>query len=85
MSTSTLPTHAVRYRRSFYGKQADQVGIAYVGTLSECREYIREDDACIYYTSHNEVGRCHLHTVRTASLRQHALLEARQLFEEGYS
>ena len=85
MSTTTLPTHAVRYRRFFYGKQADQVGIAFVGTLAECKEFIREDNACIYYTSHNEVGRCHLHTVRTASLRQHALLEARRLFEEGHA
>ena len=82
MST-TLPTHAVRYRRSFYGRQADQVGIAFVGTLAECREYIREDNACIYYCSHNEVGRCHLHTVRTASLSPYALLDARRLFEEG--
>ena len=80
---TTLPTHAVRYRRFFYGKQADQVGIAFLGTLAECREFIREDNACIYYRSHDEVGRCHLHTVRTASLRQNALLEARRLFGEG--
>ena len=81
----TLPSHAVRYRRSYYGKQADQVGIAYVGTLSECREYIREDNACIYYTSHNEVGRCLLRTVRMASLRPYALEQARRLFEEAHS
>ena len=84
MST-TRPTHAVRYRRFFYGKQEDQVGIAFVGSLAECREFIREDDACIYYTSHNEVGRCHLHTVRTASLRPYALEQARRLHEEGHA
>ena len=73
--TSELPSHAVRSRKFFYGP-SENVGIAFVGTLAECRDFITADNAEIYRIEHNESGRWSLKVVTTASLRPYALREA---------
>jgi|GEM_PF-6439076 len=75
----TLPTHAVRRRRFFYGSTPDSVDLAMVGTLAECREYIAERDGAVYRTAHNESGCPALKVVRTKSLSPYAMEEALRL------
>ena len=75
---TTLPSHAVRSRRFFYGPSADEIGIAFVGTLAECRKFIADDNAEIYHTRHNESGRWSLRIVTTNSLRPYAHQSADQ-------
>ncbi len=81
MKTKTLPSHAVRARRFFYGP-SEKVSIAFVGSLAECKEFIRAQSARTYCTSPNESGRWSLRIVRTNSLRPYALLEAEYKTEE---
>lgn len=76
--TNTLPSHAVRRRRYFYGP-AETCSIVFAGTLAECREYIRSEEAAVCYLSHNESGRPTLRVVRTASLRESALRDVHHL------
>ena len=64
-------SHAVRSRKFFYGSQ-EKVGIAFVGTLAECKAWVKASDSAIYYTSHNESGRWSLKIVTTNSLSPHA-------------
>lgn len=71
-----LPSHAVRERRFFYDSVADDVRIAFVGTLAQCRKYIRTAEAGTYHLGHNESGRPALHVVRTASLSPWAMAQA---------
>jgi len=70
-----LHSHAVRSRKFFYGPQ-EKVGIAFVGTLAECKAWVKASDSAIYYTSHNESGRWSLKIVTTNSLSPHARTEA---------
>jgi hypothetical protein len=70
-----LPSHAVRSRQFFYCQQ-QKVGIAFVGTLAECKAWVKASDSAIYYTSHNESGRWSLKIVTTNSLSPHARTEA---------
>lgn len=77
----SLPTHAIRSRRFFYGPK-EEISIAFVGTRAECKEWIKADDATIYHTAHNESGRWALKIIRTNQLRPYALLEAERKFEE---
>ena len=79
--TTILPSHCVRARRFFYGP-AEKTSIAFVGTLDECREFIRADDAEIYRTSHNESGRWTLRIATTNSLRPYARQQADQCYNE---
>jgi len=81
MKTITLPTHAVRAWRLFYGPAAE-TSIAFVGSMAECRKFISDDNEEIYRTSHNESGRWTLKTVTTYSLSPHAKLQAEQKNEE---
>jgi hypothetical protein len=71
----TLPSHAVRSRRFFYGPK-EEVSIAFVGTLDECKKFIADDDDSVYHTAHNESGRWSLRVVTTASLSPSALRQA---------
>ena len=80
-TTNQLPSHAVRARRFFYGPK-EETSIAFCGTLAECKEFIRLDDAETYRTSHNESGRWRLRIVTTASLSPYALLDAERKAEE---
>jgi hypothetical protein len=83
-ATNQLPTHAVRARRFFYGPK-EETSIAFTGTLAECKEFIRLDDAEIYRTSHNESGRWRLRVVTTASLSPSALVDAeRRAVEQSW-
>ncbi len=75
MSNKTLPSHAVRARRFYFGPK-EKTSIAFVGTLAECKEFIRLDNEEIYRTSHNESGRWTLRIVTTNSLRPYARREA---------
>lgn len=77
----TLPTHAIRSRRFFYGPK-EEIGIAFVGTLTECKAWIKADDAEIYRTAHNESGRWALKIIRTNQLRPYAILDAKRKLEE---
>jgi hypothetical protein len=70
-----LHSHAVRSRQFFYGQQ-QKVGIAFVGTLAECKAWVAASNSAIYYTSHNEAGRWSLKIVKTDSLSRHARTEA---------
>ena len=70
-----LHSHAVRSRKFFYGPK-ETVGIAFVGTLAECKAWVKASDSAIYYTSHNEAGRWSLKIVKTDSLSRHARTEA---------
>jgi hypothetical protein len=76
-----LPSHAVRSRRFFYGPTSDKIGIAFLGTLAECKKFIADDDATIYHTSHNESGRWLLRIVRTNTLSQSAIWDAERRME----
>ena len=78
-NTALLPSHCVRARRYFYG-QAEETSIVFVGTLTECREFIRKDNAEIYRTSHNESGRWTLRIATTNSLRPYARQQAEQCY-----
>jgi hypothetical protein len=78
--TSQFPSHAVRSRKFFYGP-SETIGIAFVGTLAECRSFIAKDSAEIYRTEHNESGRWSLKVVTTASLRPAALRDAEYRME----
>ena len=80
-NTALLPSHCVRARRYFYG-QAEATSIVFVGTLTECRDFIRKDNAEIYHTSHNESGRWSLRIVTTNSLRPYARQQADQCYNE---
>lgn len=82
MNISNLPSHAVRSRQFYYGTQPDGVGIAYVGTLAECREFIRADGENIYRTAHNESGPWRLRIVTTASLSPYAITQAENAAQE---
>ena len=77
----TIPSHAVRARRFYYGPM-EKLSIAFVGTLAECKEFIRTDNAKIYRTSHNEAGRWTLRIVTTNSLRPYARQEAQWKLDE---
>ena len=79
--TTILPSHCVRARRFFYGP-AETTSIVLVGTLTECREFIRKDNAEIYHTGHNESGRWTLRIVTTNSLRPYARQQADQCYNE---
>lgn len=81
MKTITLPSHVVRARRFWYG-QKETFSIAFVGTLKECREFIKQDDCEVYRLEHNESGRPILRIVTTASLRPCALRDAEYRAEE---
>jgi hypothetical protein len=70
-----LHSHAVRSRKFFYGPQ-EKVGIAFVGTLAECKAWVAASNSAIYYTSQNEAGRWSLKIVKTDSLSRHARTEA---------
>jgi hypothetical protein len=70
-----LHSHAVRSRKFFYGPQ-EKVGIAFVGTLAECKAWVKASDSAIYYTTNNESGRWSLKIVTTNSLSPHARTEA---------
>ena len=70
-----LHSHAVRSRKFFYGPQ-ETVGIAFVGTLAECKAWVKASESAIYYTSHNESGRWSLKIVTTNSLSPHARTKA---------
>jgi len=70
-----LHSHAVRSRKFFYGPQ-EKVGIAFVGTLVECKAWVKASDSAIYYTTNNESGRWSLKIVTTNSLSPHARTEA---------
>lgn len=72
----TLPSHAVRATRYFYGPSQTK-SIVFVGTLPECREFVRDDNRGIYHTAHNESGRWDLRIVTTNSLSPSAKLTAR--------
>jgi|LakMenEpi03Aug12_release.lakeMendotaPanAssembly.Ray.scaffolds.fasta_scaffold3378686_1 hypothetical protein len=82
MNTSNLPSHAVRFRRFFYGNQPDEVGIAFVGSLAECREFMGQDAESIYRTRHNESGPWRLRIVNTSSLRPYAIQQAEDAMQE---
>lgn len=77
----SLPTHAIRSRRFFYGPK-EEISIAFVGTLAECKAWIKADDAEIYRTAHNESGRWALKIIKTNQLRPYALLDAERTLEE---
>ena len=81
MNLSTLPSHCIRARRFFYGPQPDKISIAFLGTLAECREFIRRDVDEIYRTDHNESGRWRLRIVTTNSLRPYALRDAEYRYQ----
>ena len=83
MNTKTIiiPSHCVRARRYFYGP-SETTSIVFVGSLAECREFIRADDAEIYHTSHNESGRWTLRIATTNSLRHYARQQADQCYNE---
>ena len=81
MIDKTLPSHAVRARRFYYGP-SEKTLIAFVGTLAECKEFIRLDNDEIYRTSHNESGRWTLRIVTTNSLRPYARQEAECKLDE---
>lgn len=66
-----LHSHAVRSRSFYFGSQ-DKVGIAFVGTLAECKAWVKASDSSTYYTSNNESGRWSLKIVTTNSLRPNA-------------
>jgi hypothetical protein len=70
-----LHSHAVRSRKFFYGTQ-QTVGIAFVGTLAECKAWVAASNSAIYYTTNNESGRWSLKIVTTNSLSRHARTEA---------
>ena len=70
-----LHSHAVRSRKFFYGPQ-EKVGIAFVGTLAECKAWVAASDSATYYTSNNESGRWSLKIVTTNSLSPLARTEA---------
>lgn len=70
-----LPSHAVRERRFFYDT-GSRCAIIYTGTLAECREFIRTQQAADYYLFHNQSGRPALRTVRTAGLSPWAIVQA---------
>ena len=82
MKSSNLPSHAVRSRQFYFGKMPDSVGIAYVGTLAECQEFIRADGENIYRTAHNEAARWRLRIVTTASLSPYAIMQAENAQQE---
>jgi hypothetical protein len=77
----TLPTHSVRARRFYYGPK-EETSIVFLGTLTECKAWIKADDAKTYRTAPNESGRWALKIVRTNQLRPYALLNAERKFEE---
>lgn len=77
MTTKPLPSHAVRARRFFYGPTST-TSIAFVGSLQECKEFIRLDNSEVYHTSHNEAGRWTLRIVPTHSLSPFATQQAEQ-------
>jgi len=70
-----LHSHAVRSRKFFYGPK-ETVGIAFVGTLAECKAWVKASESAIYYTTNNESGRWSLKIVTTNSLSPHARTEA---------
>ena len=72
----TLPSHAVRATRYFYGPSQTK-SIVFIGTLPECREFVRNSDRDRYYTAHNESSRWDLRIVTTNSLSSSARLAAR--------
>lgn len=80
-NTTILPSHCVRARSFFYGP-SETTSIVFVGTLNECREFIRKDNAEIYRTSQNESGRRSLRIVTTNSLRPYARQQADQCYYE---
>ena len=71
-----LHSHAVRSRKFFYGSQPDRIDIAFVGTLAECKAWVKSSDSAIYYTTHNESGRWTLKIVTTNSLSPFAREQA---------
>ena len=71
-----LHSHAVRSRKFFYGSQLDRIDIAFVGTLAECKAWVKSSDSAIYYTTHNESGRWTLKIVTTNSLSPFAREQA---------
>ena len=70
-----LHSHAVRSRKFFYGPK-EKLGIAFVGTLAECKAWVKSSDSAIYYTTHNESGRWTLKIVTTNSLSPFAREQA---------
>lgn len=78
---NTLPSHAVRARQFFFGPK-EKVTIVFVGTHTECKEFIRADDALIYRPSNNESGRWTLRIVTTNSLTRSALDQAGSKVQE---
>ena len=79
--TNVLPSHCVRARRYFFGP-SEITSVVFVGTLAECRDFIRADDAKVYRTAHNESGRWSLRIVTTNSLRPYARQQAAQCYHE---
>jgi hypothetical protein len=78
-----LHSHAVRSRKFYYGSK-DKLGIAFVGTLAECKAWVKASDASIYYTSNNESGRWSLKIVTTNSLSPHArTMAAHKQYEQS--
>lgn len=75
MNNKTIPTHAVRARRFFYGPK-ETTSIVFVGTLAECREYIARPGT--YYLAHNESGAPTYKIVTTNSLSPFARQQAEQ-------
>ena len=63
-------------------KMIGAILFAFVGTLAECKEFIRLDNEEIYRTSHNEAGRWSLRIVTTNSLRPYARQEAKYKLDE---
>jgi len=76
--SSSIPTHAVRARRYYYGAE-DRISIDMTGSLRECREHVFGKEASTYYASHNEASRVSLKVVTFASLRPNARDEALRL------
>jgi len=81
MNNKILPSHAVRARSYYYGPK-EETSIAFVGSLAECREFIRLDNEEIYRTSHNESGRWTLRIVTMNSLRPYARDQAEYKMQE---
>lgn len=79
--TPTLPSHVVRARRYYYGPK-ETSSIAHVGSLQECKDFIRRDGDSPYYTEQNESGRWSLRIVTSHSLGQAASMEAADRLRE---
>ena len=76
-TTTTLASHAVRARRFFYGPK-ETTSIAFVGSLTECKDFIARRSSETYHLSHNESGAPSYKIVTTNSLSPYARQQAEQ-------